>query len=114
MLKAALNAASFKLMNNNERKNTIFEKNEDFFLKETSLFSKLYIFFYFASMVYLLPDSVAVEQSSADRRLLEWDESRRVGGTDTGSTVSNGLVGHGEFGEVVANHFGLDFDLVED
>ena len=45
--------------------------------------------------------------------LLEWDESGRVGRSDAGSAVSNWLVRHREFGQVVADHFWLDFDLVE-
>jgi hypothetical protein len=32
--------------------------------------------------------------------LLERDETRRVGGTDTGSTVLDGLVGDGKFGQL--------------
>lgn len=46
-------------------------------------------------------------------RLLEGNESRRVGGTDTRSTVLDRPVRDGELGEVEANHFWLDFDLVE-
>lgn len=41
------------------------------------------------------------------------NETRRVGGTDTWPTVLDGLVGDGELAEVVASHFGLDFNLVE-
>lgn len=36
-----------------------------------------------------------------------------MGGTDTGSTVLDGLVRDGEFTQVVADHLGLDLDLVE-
>jgi hypothetical protein len=36
-----------------------------------------------------------------------------VGGTNTGTTVLDGLVGDGELSEVVSNHLGLDLDLVE-
>jgi len=36
-----------------------------------------------------------------------------VGGTNTGATVLDGLVGDGELTEVVTNHLGLDLDLVE-
>ena len=46
--------------------------------------------------------------------LFEWDESRGVSGTNTGATVTNGLVGHGELANVVVDHLGLDLDLVED
>jgi hypothetical protein len=45
--------------------------------------------------------------------LLERNETRRVGGTNTGTTVLDGLVGDGELSEVVSNHLGLDFNLVE-
>ena len=45
--------------------------------------------------------------------LLEGDEARRVGGTNTGLAVLNRSVGDGEFCQVVANHVGLNFDLVE-
>ena len=45
--------------------------------------------------------------------LLQRNEARRVGGTNTGATVLDGLVGDGELAEVVSNHFGLDFNLVE-
>merc|ERR1719414_1555954 len=47
------------------------------------------------------------------RRSFQWNETRRVGGTDTGTTVLNGLVRDGELAEVVADHFGLDFNLVK-
>lgn len=42
--------------------------------------------------------------------LLERDEARRVGRTETGTTVRHGLVGDREFTEVVAGHLGLDLD----
>lgn len=58
--------------------------------------------------------------------LLQRDESRAVGGTNTRATVLDWLVGNGEFAQVVSNHFGLgksatkhnsltnlDFDTVE-
>lgn len=47
------------------------------------------------------------------QNLLEGNETRRVGGTDTGATVLDGPVGDGELGQVVADHLGLDLDLVE-
>jgi hypothetical protein len=37
-----------------------------------------------------------------------------VSGTNTGTTVLNGLVRDGEFGKVMTGHLGLDFNLVED
>jgi len=36
-----------------------------------------------------------------------------VGGTDTGATVLDGLVGDRELSQVVANHLRLDLNLVE-
>lgn len=47
------------------------------------------------------------------RGLLERDEARRVGGTDTGATVVYRLVGDGKLTEVVSDHLGLDLNLVE-
>ena len=46
-------------------------------------------------------------------RLLEWDKSGAVGGTDTGPSVLDWLVGDGELAQIVTNHLGLDLDLVE-
>ena len=48
------------------------------------------------------------------QNLFQWDETGGVSGTNTGSTVTDWLVGHGEFTNVVVDHFWLDFDLVED
>eukprot|EP01084_Bolivina_argentea_P067095 122280_1 len=45
--------------------------------------------------------------------LLQGDESRRVGRTNTRATVLDGLVRNGELSQVVSNHFGLNFDTVE-
>jgi hypothetical protein len=45
--------------------------------------------------------------------LLEGNKLGRVSGTNTGTTVLNRLVRDGKFGEVVAGHLRLDFDLVE-
>lgn len=42
-----------------------------------------------------------------DAHLLQWDEARRVGGTDTRSTVLNRLVCDGEFTQVMSNHLRL-------
>ena len=36
-----------------------------------------------------------------------------MGGADTWATVFNWLVGDGKFTQIVSNHFGLDFNLVE-
>ena len=47
-------------------------------------------------------------------RLLEWDKSGAVGGTDTGPTVLDWLVGDGELAQVVSNHLWLDLHLGED
>jgi len=41
------------------------------------------------------------------------DKPRRVGGTDTGPTVLDWLVGDGELCKIVANHLRLDLNLVE-
>ena len=41
------------------------------------------------------------------------NEPGAVGGTDTRTTVLDGLVRDGEFAEVAANHLRLDFNLVE-
>ena len=46
-------------------------------------------------------------------RLLERNETRRVGGTNTGTTVTDGLVGDGELTKIVSDHLRLDFDGVE-
>lgn len=40
------------------------------------------------------------------------DETGRVGGTDTGATVADGLVRDRELAEVESNHLGLDLDGV--
>merc|ERR550517_1502773 len=45
--------------------------------------------------------------------LLQWDESWRVGGTNTGPSVFDGFVRDTEFTQVVSNHFRLDFNLVK-
>lgn len=45
-------------------------------------------------------------------RLVEWDETRRVGRADARPSVAHGLVGDGKFPEVVAHHLGLDLDAV--
>lgn len=48
------------------------------------------------------------------RLLLEGDESRRVCRAKTRLAVSGGDVGDGELGEIVAGHFWLDLDGIED
>merc|ERR1712241_1603134 len=48
------------------------------------------------------------------QNLFQWDETGGVSGTNTGSTVTDWLVGHGEFTDVVVDHFWFDFNLVED
>lgn len=40
-------------------------------------------------------------------------QSGRVGGTDTRTTVLDGLVRDGEFGKIVASHLRLDLNGVE-
>jgi hypothetical protein len=46
--------------------------------------------------------------------LLEGNKLGRVSGTNTGTTVLDGLVRDGELGKIVTSHFRLDFNLVED
>ena len=50
---------------------------------------------------------VALPELMRRKHLLERHEARRLGGTDTGATVRDGLVGDGELAEVVANHLRL-------
>merc|ERR1719453_1532543 len=45
--------------------------------------------------------------------LLQWHEAGRLGGTNTGGTVLDGLVGDGELAKAVGNHVSLNLDLVE-
>jgi len=51
--------------------------------------------------------------SRSEMHLLEGNEPRRVGGSDTGSTVLHRLVRDAEFSEIMTNHFRLNFNLVE-
>ena len=44
----------------------------------------------------------------------QWNETRRVGSSNTRATVLDWLVRDGEFAEIVANHLGLDFNLDND
>ena len=44
---------------------------------------------------------------------LEGNETGGVGGTNTGTTMLHRLVGDGELAQVVTNHFGFDFNLIE-
>jgi hypothetical protein len=46
--------------------------------------------------------------------LLKRNKLGRGSGTNTGTTVSNRLVGDGEFTKIVTSHLRLDFNLVED
>lgn len=46
--------------------------------------------------------------------LLQRNEARRVGGSNTRTSVSDRAVGDGELSEVVANHLSLDVHNVED
>jgi len=52
-------------------------------------------------------------QKNTPVSLLERNETRRVGSTNTGTTVLDGLVGNGELSEVVSNHHRLDLNLLE-
>eukprot|EP01084_Bolivina_argentea_P298334 514089_1 len=45
--------------------------------------------------------------------LLQGDELGAMGGTDTGATVLDGLVGQRELGQVVGDHLSLDLNSVE-
>lgn len=45
--------------------------------------------------------------------LLEWDEARGVGSTDTWPSVFNWFVCNTELPQVVSDHLRLDFDRVE-
>lgn len=47
------------------------------------------------------------------QHLSKWDKTRRVSGTNTGSTVFDWLVGQTELAQVVADHLSFDFHLVE-
>lgn len=55
--------------------------------------------------------SVFILETPQSRRLLQRNETGAVGGTDTGTTVLDGLVAQRELAQVVANHLSLDFDL---
>jgi hypothetical protein len=54
-----------------------------------------------------------IESKNKRDTLSERDESRRVSGTNTRSTVLDRLVGQTELAQVVSDHLSLDFDLVE-
>ena len=56
---------------------------------------------------------VRPSRAFAPKHLLERHEARRLGGTDTGATVGDGLVGDGELAKVVADHLRLDFNINE-
>jgi hypothetical protein len=55
------------------------------------------------------PSQTRTSRKRNESRLLEGDEPGG-GGTETGTTVSDGLVGDGELSEVVSSHLGLDLD----
>jgi len=46
-----------------------------------------------------------------EQRSLQRNETGAVGGTDTRTTVLDGLVGQGELAQVVTDHLGLDLHL---
>lgn len=58
------------------------------------------------SFIYVISASSQQEQQNV-WNLLERNETRRVGSTNTGTTVLDGLVSDGELTQVVSNHFGL-------
>lgn len=61
-------------------------------------------------MIFITPPSqTQTSRKRNESRLLEGDEPGG-GGTETGTTVSDGLVGDGELSEVVSSHLGLDLD----
>ena len=45
--------------------------------------------------------------------LLQWNKTRRMSSSNTGSSVLNRFVSHWEFTKVMTNHFRLDFNLVK-
>lgn len=61
------------------------------------------------------PQQVRVNGFSSNKKtsLLERNEPGRVGGSDTGTTVLDGLVSDGELAKVMADHLWLDFHLGE-
>ena len=48
-----------------------------------------------------------LEAIGIGKRLLEWDEPGRVGGSDTGSSVFDRLVRNGKLPQVVSDHLRL-------
>ena len=58
------------------------------------------------------PESHSRQRGEVRGSSLGGDELGASGGTDTDLTVTNGLVGHGVLGQVVANHVGPDLDRV--
>jgi hypothetical protein len=54
------------------------------------------------------------EICKVQKQSLEGGVSRTLGGTDTGLTVSGGLVGKRELSKIPSNHIELDFNRVED
>jgi len=55
----------------------------------------------------------SVKSPAYSKYLLERNETGRVGGTNTGSSVLDWVVRDREFSQVVSDHLRLDFDLVE-
>lgn len=45
--------------------------------------------------------------------LLEGNEARGMGSTDTGSSMLNGLIRDGELSKIVANHLRFDLNLIK-
>ena len=64
-------------------------------------------------LVLITAHNKFLEKKHHRTTLLEGNETRRVSGTNTGTSVLDGLVGDGELSEVVTDHLGLNFDLVE-
>jgi hypothetical protein len=76
--------------------------------------TKIAFFSFFFIIFQLDKNNKQGEREAVQRAYLsEWDEARRVGGTDTWATVPDWLVGERELAGVVANHLGLDLNLVE-
>lgn len=64
-------------------------------------------------MLCALPGPRGMKMTRLTNRLFEGDEAGGVGGTNTGTTVLDGLVGDGELTKVVTSHLRLDLNLVE-
>jgi len=75
--------------------------------KSVPILSKLHPF------LTLYKQTEKQKKKNRNRRLFEGNETGRVGSTDTGTTVLDRLVCDRELSQVMANHLGLDFNLVE-